>query len=319
MADNGRRPIDLIIDCDPGHDDAVALLLAVGDARANLLGVTTVGGNQTLEKVTRNARAVLEAAGARDVPVHAGCDRPLVRPVRVAAEIHGESGLDGVELPDPVRPLDAGHAVTWIIDTIMAREPGTITLVPTGPLTNIALAARLEPRIVGRVREVVLMGGAVHTGNSSPVAEFNISCDPEAARIVFNEPWPLTMVGLDVTHRALCTPEVERRIAGIGSDLSRRVCAMMDFFRRSYRASRAFADPPVHDPCAVAYAIDHTVLRTRRCPLDVELSGTLTAGMTVADLREPEPAAGACRTQVAIDLDVERFWDMVIAAVSSIQ
>lgn len=210
----------IILDCDPGHDDAMAIMLAIGNPKIDLVGVTTVGGNQSLEKVTYNARSVLEMAKATDIPVHAGCDRPLVRKQEVAASIHGETGLDGVELPVPTRPLDSGHAVNWIIDTIMASEPGTITLVPTGPLTNIAMAARMEPRIVDRVKEVVLMGGGYHVGNWSAVAEFNIKVDPEAAHIVFNEPWKLTMVGLDLTHQALCTPEVQHRIDAIGTDSS---------------------------------------------------------------------------------------------------
>ena len=158
----------IILDCDPGHDDAVAILLAVGNPNIDLLGVTTVGGNQSLDKVTYNARAVLEKAHATDVSVHAGCDRPLVRKQEVAASIHGETGLDGVELPEPSRPLEAGHAVNWIIDTIMSNEPGTITLVPTGPLTNIAMAARMEPRIVERVKEVVLMSADIMWATGVP-------------------------------------------------------------------------------------------------------------------------------------------------------
>lgn len=308
----------IILDCDPGHDDAVAILLAVGNPNIDLMGVTTVGGNQSLDKVTYNARAVLEEAHATDVPVHAGCDRPLVRPQEVAATIHGQTGLDGVELPEPTRLLDSGHAVNWIIDTIMNNDPGTITLVPTGPLTNIAMAVRLEPRIVERVKEVVLMGGGVHTGNWSAVAEFNIKVDPEAAHIVFNEPWPVTMVGLDLTHQALCTPEVQKRIEGIGTPLAMFVSGLMDFFRESYRHNQDFIDPPVHDPCTVVYLIDPTVVKTRRCPVDVELRGDLTVGMTVADLRGPEPSAEECHTQVATKLDFDRFWDLVVDAIKAI-
>ncbi|MCH4208928.1 nucleoside hydrolase [Bifidobacterium sp.] len=308
----------IILDCDPGHDDAMALLLAVGNPSIDLIGVTTVGGNQSLDKVTYNARSVLEMADAADIPVHAGCDRPLVRPLEVAASIHGETGLDGVELPKPTRPLDRGHAVDWIIDTIMNSEPGTITLVPTGPLTNIAIAARMEPRIVGRVKEIVLMGGGVHVGNWSPVAEFNIATDPEAARMVFREPWPLTMIGLDLTHQALCTPQVQARIDAIGTDLSAFASALMDFFRTAYRNDEDFIDPPVHDPCTIAYLIDPEVMATRRCPLEVETADGPTLGMTVADLRGPEPPAEGCHTQVALKLDFDKFWNMIIAAITRI-
>ena len=308
----------IILDCDPGHDDAVAILLAVGSPEIELLGVTTVGGNQSLDKVTYNARAVLEKAHALDVPVYAGCGRPLVRAQEVAATIHGETGLDGVELPVPSRPLEKAHAVSYLIRTIMESEPGTVTLVPTGPLTNIAMACRLEPRIVERVKEVVLMGGGCHVGNWSAVAEFNVKVDPEAAHIVFNEPWPVTMVGLDLTHQALCTPEVQRRIEGVGTDLARFVSGLMDFFRKSYQDNQDFVDPPVHDPCTVAYLIDPDVMTTRRCHLDVEMRGELTVGMTVADLRGPEPSAEECHTQVAVKLDFDRFWDLVTDAIERI-
>ncbi|MCI1649783.1 nucleoside hydrolase [Bifidobacterium tibiigranuli] len=308
----------IILDCDPGHDDAMAILLAVGNPGIDLIGVTTVGGNQSLDKVTYNARSVLEMAHATDIPVHAGSDRPLIRPLEVAASIHGETGLDGVTLPKPTRPLEQGHAANWIIDTIMGSEPGTITLVPTGPLTNIALAARLEPRIVERVKEVVLMGGGVHVGNWSAVAEFNIKTDPEAARVVFREAWPLTMVGLDLTHQALCTPQVQSRIDAIGSDLSAFASGLMDFFRKSYQNNQDFIDPPVHDPCTVAYLIDPSVMTTRRCPLDVEIADGPTLGMTVADLRGPEPPAKDCHTQVALKLDFDKFWNLIIDAITRI-
>lgn len=308
----------IILDCDPGHDDAMAILLAIGNPGIDLLGVTTVGGNQSLDKVTYNARSVLEMAKATDIPVHAGCDGPLIRPLEVAASIHGETGLDGVELPAPKRPLEQGHAVNWIIDTIMGNEPGTITLVPTGPLTNIAMAVRMEPRIVSRVKEIVLMGGGYHVGNWSAVAEFNIKNDPEAAHVVFTQAWPLTMVGLDLTHQALCTPEVQKRIDDIGTDLSKFASGLMDFFRKSYQDNEDFKDPPVHDPCTVAYLIDPTVMTTRRCPLDVETHGDLTLGMTVADLRGPEPSAEDCHTQVAVKLDFDKFWNLVIEAITAI-
>lgn len=308
----------IILDCDPGHDDAVAILLALGNPEIDLIGVTTVGGNQSLDKVTYNARAVLEKAHATHIPVHAGCDRPILRSQEVAASIHGESGLDGVELPVPTRPLEDMHAVNYIIKTIMESDPQTITLVPTGPLTNIALACRLEPRIVERVKEVVLMGGGYHRGNWSAVAEFNIKVDPEAAHIVFNEPWPLTMVGLDLTHQALCTPAVQKRIEEIDTPLAHFVSGLMDFFRKAYQDNQDFQDPPVHDPCTIAYLIDSAVVQTRRCPLDVEIHSELTLGMTVADLRGPEPSAKDCHTQVATKLDFDKFWDLVTDAIERI-
>lgn len=308
----------IILDCDPGHDDAVAILLALGNPKIDLVGVTTVGGNQSLEKVTYNARAVLEKAHATTIPVYAGCDRPLIRPQEVAASIHGKSGLDGVDLPEPSRPLEDMHAVNYIIKTVMESEPGTITLVPTGPLTNIALACRLEPKIIDRVKEVVLMGGGYHKANWSAVAEFNIKVDPEAAHIVFNESWRLTMVGLDLTHQALCTPEVQKRIENIGTPLAQFVSDSMDFFRQAYKDNQNFVDPPVHDPCTIAYLIDPSVVQTRRCPLDVEILGELTSGMTVADLRGPEPSTDECNTQVATKLDFDKFWDLVTEAIERI-
>ncbi|SDR83321.1 nucleoside hydrolase [Corynebacterium timonense] len=308
----------VIIDCDPGHDDAVALLLAAGHPAIDLLGVTTVGGNHTLGNVTRNARQVLTLAGRSDVPLHAGASRPLLRAPETAAAIHGDTGmtLHGYELPEPAVPVREGHAVHYIIDTIMGREPGTVTLVAIGPLTNIALAVRLEPRIVGRVREIVLMGGAYGTGNRTASAEFNIAADPEAAQIVFRERWSVTMVGLDLTHQALATPEVEKRFAALGTSAGDFLVALIGAFRANYRDAQGFPDPPVHDPCALAYLIDPAVVGTVRVPVDVETRGDLTAGRTVADFRAPAPAD--CHTQVATTLNPERFWDLVVEAVRAL-
>lgn len=304
----------IILDCDPGHDDAVAMLLAAANPNIELLGVTTIGGNQTLSKVTHNAQVVATIAGI-EAPIYAGCTRPLVRPVEVAENIHGDTGMEihNYELPEPTATVQPTHAVDFIIDTVMSHEPGTITLVPTGPLTNIAMAARKEPRIVERVKEVVLMGGGYHVGNWSPVAEFNIKIDPEAAHIVFNESWPVTMVGLDLTHQALATPEVEAKIKAIGSDVADFVVALFGAFRKNYQDAQGFENPPVHDPCAVAYVIDPTVFTTVRVPIDVELTGALTTGMTVADFRAPAPED--CNTQAAVELDFDKFWSLVEDAV----
>jgi purine nucleosidase len=305
-------PEKIILDCDPGHDDAVAMLLAHGSPEIELLAVTTVMGNQTIEKVTRNALAVARVIGMDAVPIACGAHRPLVRTVETAPDIHGESGLDGPVLPEPAVALDPRHAVDLIIDTVMAHEPGTVTLVPTGALTNIALAVRKEPRIVERVKQVVLMGGGVHVGNWSAVAEFNIIIDPEAAHIVFNEAWPLTMIGLDATHQALATDAVAARIAAVGTAPARFVGELLEFFAHSYKDAQGFDHPPVHDPCAVAFVIDPSLLRVVKAPLDVELTGGLTLGMTVADLRGPAP--DGCTTQVALDIDNDRFWGLVVDA-----
>lgn len=306
----------IILDCDPGHDDAVALLLAYGNPKINLLGVTTVGGNQTLTKVTNNARAVMTVAHMQGIPVCAGLQKPLIRPVETAAECHGESGLDGVVLPDPTVELDERHAVDFIIETVMSEPEHTVTLVPTGPLTNIALALRKEPRIAERVKQVVLMGGGCHTGNWSAVAEFNIKVDPEAAHIVFNAPWKVVMVGLDLTHQALATDEVAKKIEQINSPLSEFVLGLFTFFRKAYKDTQGFEFPPVHDPCAVAYLIDPNLVKTVQVPIDIELTGTLTTGMTVCDFRSTPPAD--CHTWAATELDFDGFWNIVIEAIQTI-
>ncbi len=303
----------ILLDCDPGHDDAVAIMLALGNPSIDLIGVSTVAGNQTLEKVTRNAQSVLKMCQREDVRVHPGADRPLVREIEIAEDIHGDSGLDGVELPTPSVPPHEKGGVQFIIDEVMGAEPGTITVVATGPLTNVALAARLEPRIIPRVKEVVLMGGGYNEGNWTAVAEFNIWVDPEAAKIVFDAPWPVTMVGLDLTHQALATGDVETRAREIGTDLADFFVGLMKFFRGTYSQTMGFDDPPVHDACTIAYLIDPTIVSTRKVPIAVETRGEVTTGMTVADFRSPAPAD--CHTQVATELDRERFWDLVLEAI----
>lgn len=316
MVQTTSAPRKIILDCDPGHDDAVAMLLAHGSPQIDLLAVTTVAGNQTLDKVTHNALVVGTIAGITGVPFAAGCARPLVREVETAGEVHGDSGMDGPAQPEPRIELDERHAVDLIIDTLMAHEPGEVTLVPTGALTNIAMAVRKEPRIVERVREVVLMGGGYHTGNWSAVAEFNIKIDPEAAHIVFTESWPVVMVGLDLTHQALATAEVVERIERIGTAPAKFVRELMDFFAQAYRDNQGFDAPPVHDPCAVAYVIDTNVVRTVKAPVSIELRGELTLGMTVTDFRAPADAD--CHTSVAVDLDHAAFWDLVVDALERI-
>ena len=303
----------IIIDCDPGYDDAVALLLAAGDPSIEVLAITTVAGNQTIGKVTRNALRIAKLTGMDNVTVAMGASRPLLRgEVVVAANIHGESGLDGTTLPEAEFRVDPRPAAQVIVDTVMREPEKTVTLVPIGPLTNIALAARLEPKIVERVKEIVLMGGGCHIGNIRPMAEFNIENDPEAAHIVFEEKWPITMVGLDLTYQALATAEVKARAAQIGTPVGQFLSDVLEQFSKTYKRSKGFDEPPVHDPCAVAYVIDPTVMRTRKAAIHVEYRGEYTSGMTVVDLRKAAPPE--CHTQVALELDRDRFWTLVLEA-----
>ena len=306
----------IILDCDPGHDDAIAILLAHGNPDIDLLAITTVGGNQTLDKTTLNARRVCSIAGITGVPVAAGCDRPLIRPLVTAAQIHGESGLDGPSFGLPTVPVSDRHAVDLIVDLVMSF-PGEVTLVPTGPLTNIALAMRRQPAIVERAREVVLMGGSYTRGNHNPAAEFNMMVDPEAAAIVFDAGWPVTMVGLDLTHQALATQPVIDRIAALGTEVSSMVVALLTFFRDAYRLRSGFDAPPVHDPCAVARVIRPDLLECVDAFVAVETAGRWTSGMTVTDfhgklLGHPPNA------RVATSLNVDAFWDLIVAALQNI-
>ncbi|HIU36664.1 MAG TPA: nucleoside hydrolase [Candidatus Aphodousia faecigallinarum] len=306
----------VIIDCDPGYDDAVALLLAAGNPNIEVLAITTVAGNQTLEKVTRNALRIAKLARLEEVTVAAGAARPLLRDqVVVAANIHGESGLDGTTLPEAEYRVDPRCAAQVIVDTIMREPEKTVTLVPIGPLTNIALAARLEPRIVDRVKEVVLMGGGYHIGNVKPMAEFNIENDPEAAYIVFEEKWPIVMVGLDLTYQALATKDVKEKIARIDTPCAQFLTQVLTRFSENYKRSKGFDEPPVHDPCAIAYVIDPSIIQVRKAPVHVEYRGQFTSGMTVTDLRKPAPSD--CHTAVATHLARERFWNLIIEAVKN--
>lgn len=305
----------VILDCDPGHDDAMAILLAHGNPDIELVAITTVAGNQTLDKTSLNARRVCTVAGIRDVPVAAGCDRPLSRPLRTAGYIHGETGLDGPAFGPPTVPLHEQHAVDLIINLLM-RSDGEITLVPTGPLTNIAMAVRKEPRIVSRVKEVVLMGGAYTRGNITPAAEFNIAVDPEAAAIVFSAGWPLTMVGLDLTHQALATPQVLERIRQLHTPIADIGVQLLEFFRESYRRHAGLPDPPLHDPCAVARVIDPRVVECVEAFVAVETHGEWTWGMTVTDFRGLLGKGPNAR--VATRLDVDAFWDLMVAALDHI-
>jgi len=305
----------VILDCDPGHDDAIAILLAAGNPDLDIVAITVVAGNQTLDHVTQNARSIAELAGLTDTPLAAGCAQPLIRDAITADDVHGETGMDGPETRAPSYPVDPRHAVDVIIETINA-DPGVVTLIPTGPLTNIAMAVRKAPEIVGRVQEVVLMGGAIGQGNVTPAAEFNIAADPEAAQIVFNAGWPVTMVGLDVTHTATATPDVLDQLAALDTEVSRFVLDLLEFFGERYR-DQGFKAPPVHDVCAVAAVADPNLLTCRPAPIHVETMGHLTAGMTVVDLRHGQETP--VPTQVAIDIDTDRLWTLLLDALGRLE
>ncbi|MCU9848640.1 nucleoside hydrolase [Defluviimonas sp. WL0024] len=278
----GARKI--IIDTDPGQDDAVAILLALASPELEVLGLTTVAGNVPLALTSKNARVVCELAGRSDIRVFAGCEAPLTRQLVTAEHVHGKTGLDGIALPDPSMPLAEGHAVDFLIETLREEAPGTVTLCPIGPLTNIATAFQKAPDIVERVAEIVLMGGAYfEVGNVTPAAEFNIYVDPEAASIVFKSGVPLVVMPLDVTHQALTTRARVEAFRNLGTRVGHAVASWTDFFERFDMAKYGSEGAPLHDPCTIAYLIEPDLFSGRHINVEIELEGRFTAGMTVAD------------------------------------
>jgi len=298
----------IILDCDPGIDDALAIAFAHGNPDIDLLGITTVAGNVGLDRTTQNALAVCEFIGAAGTPVTAGCATPLVRPALDARHVHGESGLGGAELPPPAARPATGHAVDYIIDTV-AAAPGEITLVATGPLTNIALAVLKEPRLPELVRDFVIMGGSSGRGNTTPAAEYNIWADPEAAAAVFRAGWTVTMLGLDVTLRTGAGPAVLERMGTLGPLGSDLLLPALN----QYRSVADAGGPPVHDVCAVAYVAEPGVFGLVPARVEVETSGRLTSGMTVTDFRTAGP-----NSLVAMSIDTARFWDLTLAAYAQV-
>ena len=302
----------IILDCDPGHDDAIAILLAARHPEIDLLAITTVAGNQSVEKTTRNALKVCSLANIRHIPIAMGMDRPLVRPAKHAPDIHGESGMDGPQIPDPHIELDPRHAVDLLIELLLSSD-GDITLVPTGPLTNIAAALRREPAIVPKIKAISLMGGAIGLGNVTPSAEFNIHTDPEAADIVFTCGRPITMVPLEVTHQALATPEVTARLRAAQRPVATFAADLLVFFAGTYRNVFGFPAPPVHDPCAIAAVVDPTILHAHNMYVAIEMTGAWTTGRTVCDIYGKLGKAPNARVGYA--LEVERFWEMLISTI----
>lgn len=304
----------IILDCDPGHDDAIALLLALASPALELLGVTTVAGNQTVEKTTANAIRVLDHVGRADIPVAAGADRPLVRELRVARSVTGESGLDGAALPPASRSPDPAHAIDWIARTL-TRTLRPVTLVATGPLTNLALFLARYPELHDKVARVVLMGGAIGEGNATPAAEFNIWVDPEAAHRVFASGLDLTMVGLDVTHQALLKPAEVQRLAAAGR-AGNLVADLFEFFVRFHRERYGWEGAPIHDAVALAHVVDPGILRTREVPVAIDIGAEPSRGRTHVDLlgvtRWPRNA------HVAVGIDPGRFIELLLERISSL-
>ena len=304
------QPQSLIIDTDPGQDDAVAILLALASPEINLLGITTVAGNVPLALTQENARKICDLAGRTDMQVFAGLDRPLVRPLVTAEHVHGRTGLDGPVLPDPETPLQEQHAVDYIIDTLRREPAGSVTLAPIGPLSNIAMAMQRAPDIIPRIRQIILMGGAYfEVGNITPAAEFNIYVDPHAAQIVFASGVPITMMPLDVTHKALTRTDRVAALRAIGNRTGVAVAEMLEFFERFDEAKYGSDGGPLHDPCTVAWMIAPDIFNGRPCNVEIETASPLTMGMTVVDWWQV--SSRPHNALVIGDLDADRFFALI--------
>lgn len=299
--------IKIILDCDPGHDDAVAIMLAGKSPKIDLLGITVVAGNQTIEKTQKNALDIVQCLGL-DVPVYAGCGQPMIREKMTAGDIHGESGLDGPVFDELKIEIQKEHAVNFIINTLINSDE-KITMVTTGPMTNLAMAIRLEPKILDKIEQIVLMGGSYANGNVTPAAEFNIIADADAAHVCFTSKKPITMVGLDVTRKALCYPQIVERMGKINNKASKLFVDLMGHFCKAQKEVFGWDGGPLHDPITIAYLIDKTVLKVKPVNVEIDIRSTQSYGRTNCDIfgyAKKEPTA-----DVAVDIDVEKFWDMI--------
>jgi ribosylpyrimidine nucleosidase len=300
----------IILDCDPGHDDAIAILLAANNPAIELVGITVVAGNQTLDKTLVNALHVCQYLGL-DVPVYRGCGLPMIREKQVIApEIHGESGLDGPTFAALTKQAEAAHAVTWLVDTLMASD-GDITVVTTGPTTNLAMAMRMNPDIVPKIHEIVLMGGCYQLGNMTPAAEFNIWADAEAAHVVFTSGRKITMMGLDVTRKVLAVPPVMERMSMVQTNAGRLFIDLMTFFNKTQKQVFGWDGGPLHDPVTIAYLIDPSVVTLKEMFTQIDIRSEQSYGRTNSDffgiLGKPP------NSSVAVDIDVAKFWDIIEA------
>ena len=275
----------IIIDCDPGQDDAVALFLAMASPdELEILGITAVAGNVPLELTQRNVRLMCDIAGRSDIPVFAGCDKPMVRELLTAEKVHGKTGIDGIDVAEPTTPLQEQHAVDFIVETLRAAEDESVTLVPTGPLTNIGTVIDRAPDVLAKIRQLVIMGGAMREGgNYSPSAEFNILVDPHAAAIVFGCGRPITSMGLDVTHQVLSTRARVERIRQLGNPVAEATAGMLGFFERHDSKKYGVEGAPLHDPCTIAWLLAPELFEGKFCNLSVETQSELTMGHTAID------------------------------------
>jgi purine nucleosidase len=305
-------PRKIIIDTDPGQDDAFALLMALGAPDSlQVLGVTTVAGNVPLRLTQRNARQILELAGRPDIPVFAGCPRPMIRPLLTAEYVHGEGGIDGCDLPEPTMPLQEEHAVDWIIRTLMAAAEGEVTFCTLGPMTNLAVAIVKQPAIVSRLREVVLMGGGFFEGgNTTPAAEFNIFVDPHAAHVVFESGAKMTMVPIDCTYKARMTTAWLDQLRATGTRSAAQAAGMAEFYRRYGNQKFGVDDYPLHDPCVIGYLLAPHLFEGRSCNVSIEIASPITMGMTVVDWWNVTKKPANCL--VLRDLDTTAFYALLL-------
>ena len=307
----------IIIDTDPGQDDAVAILLALASPELDVVGITAVAGNVPLHLTEKNARKVCELAGRPDIKVYAGAVRPLVRPLVTAEYVHGKTGLDGPDLPEPTMPLQAQHGVDFIIETILSNPDGAITLCPLGPLTNIALALIRAPEIAQKIREIVLMGGGFFEGgNVTPTAEFNIYVDPQAAEVVFKSGIPIVMMPLDVTHKALTSRVRVERFRAMRTPVGDATAALLDFFERFDEQKYGTDGGPLHDPCVIAYLLKPELFKGRTCNVTVETASELTMGMTVVDWWHV--TGRAPNATVMRDIDDEGFFHLLTERIGTL-
>ncbi len=302
-------PRPIILDCDPGQDDAVALFLAMSSPEGfEILGITTVAGNVPLELTQRNARMMCDIAGRPEIPVFAGCEKPMVRDAITAEYIHGDTGIDGMDVFEPQTPLQERHAVDFIVETLLATE--NVTLIPTGPLSNIGTAIDRHPEILKNVSEIVIMGGAMREGgNRSPSAEFNILADPHAADIVLNCGRPITLMGLDVTHQVLSTRERVNRIKALGNPVADATAGMLSFFHRHDTKKYGSEGAPLHDPCTVAYLLKPELFQSKACNVSVETESELTMGHTAVDFWHVTDRPVNASWVYAVDAD--GFYDLL--------